>query len=175
MCVCVCVCVCVCMRRTSSIHVGFCMSDLETLPWHFCFFLTTRGGFPNGSARLPLVLWGPQVAASSHTAARHSRSWERETRASKPNWALSATARSFTWAGNALVLRMGGRGGGVTSHGAPRAVLAVAAGSPSLLGPPIQLPCPSSWSPPLQPPHSTAAPTTPGKGTLGDQHSLCPH
>jgi len=66
------VCVCVCERerereRRTSIHVGFCMSDLEILPWHSCFVLTTLGGFPNGSARVPLVLWGPQVAASSHT------------------------------------------------------------------------------------------------------------
>ena len=44
-------------------------------------------------------------------------------------------------------LRMGGRGGRVRSRGAPRVVPAVAAGSPSLLGPWIQLPCPSCLEP----------------------------
>ena len=44
------VCVCVCERererereRRTSIHEGFCMSDLEILPWHSCFVLTTLG------------------------------------------------------------------------------------------------------------------------------------
>lgn len=95
----------------------------------------------------PLCSGGPRLLPPPTQAARHSLSWERETRASETNWGLSATERSFTWAGNALVLRMGGRGGRVRSHGAPRAVPAVAARSPSLLEPRIQLPCPSCLEP----------------------------
>ena len=122
----------------------------------------------------PLCSGGPRSLPPPTQAARHSLSWERETRALKTNWGLSATERSFTWAGNALVLRAGEEAGSEVMGLRERCLpllpdhLCSSDLGFSFLDPP-------AWSPPLQLPHSTAASTAPVKGTLGDQHSLCPH
>lgn len=155
---------------------------MEILSWHFySFFFSNTRGLPNGTTPgCPCALGAPGLCSLPRGQPRLTQCFPSqpvsrvETRAPNTNWRLIALERSFTWAGNAVVLRTGRRGGGVRSHGAQRVALLLP-GSPSVLGPQVGLPVPPAWSPPLQLPHSTAAPTTLVEGTLGDQHSLCPH
>lgn len=119
--------VCVC-ERDSFILVGFCVSDLEILSWHFySFFFSNTRGLPNGTTPgRPCALGAPGLCSLPRGQPRLTQCFPSqpvsrvETRAPNTNWRLIALERSFTWAGNAVALRTGRRGGGVRSHGAQR-------------------------------------------------------
>ena len=136
----VCVCVCVCVKDFHSCRLLYVRFRNPALAFLLLFNNTGGGGgFPNGSAWVPLVLWGPQVAASSHTGCP-SQPVLGERDKGLEDQLGAERYREELYLGRKRSGPESGRGGRVRSHGAPRAVPAVAAGSPLLLGPRIQLP-----------------------------------